>query len=111
MKPSLAVAAVVAIAVAVAFATSQLAAAPASPPLVAAPLAGPPAAVMFGHVESLARKGGRYEMRYDPALWLQGATASRAAVEDKVIKPGETVPKPRALRLAASGAPSLPRFR
>ena len=91
MKSSLALVAV-AIAVAAASSASQLAAAPASSSLVAAPLAGPPAAVMFGHVKSLTRKGGGYEMRFDPALWLQGVTANRAAVEDKVIKPGETVP-------------------
>ena len=37
---------------------------------------------LFGHVESLTRKGGRWEMRFDPALVLFGATAEQAAFED-----------------------------
>ena len=41
----------------------------------------------------LARRArGRIPMRFDPALWLSGATANRAAIEDGVIRPGETVP-------------------
>jgi hypothetical protein len=48
--------------------------------------------VLYGHVKSLAKKGRRFEMRVDPAWWLQGVTAERAAVEDKVIRPGEPVP-------------------
>jgi hypothetical protein len=56
-------------------------------------LAGPPPVlVQYGHVRSLVRKGGRYELRLDPAFWLGGATASHAAVEDGVIRPGEAVP-------------------
>ena len=31
-------------------------------------------------------------MRFDPALWLSGQTANRAAIEDGVIARGETVP-------------------
>ena len=31
-------------------------------------------------------------MRFDPALWLSGQTANRAAIEDGAIPPGETVP-------------------
>jgi hypothetical protein len=46
----------------------------------------------FGYVRSLARKGSRYELRFDPALWLGGVTANRAAAEDGVIQPGEGVP-------------------
>jgi len=47
----------------------------------------PPAApagqfVSYGHIESLTRRGGRFEMRFDPAWWLTGVTASRAALED-----------------------------
>lgn len=46
---------------------------------------------LFGHVESLTKKGSRYELRFDPALMLTGVTASRAAVEDGVIDPGQPV--------------------
>jgi hypothetical protein len=46
---------------------------------------------LYGHVTSLARKGNRFEMRFDPALWLTGVTAERAAVEDKAIAPGQPV--------------------
>jgi hypothetical protein len=46
----------------------------------------------FGHIRSLTRKGARYELRFDPAFWLGGATANRAAEEDGVIQPGEGVP-------------------
>jgi hypothetical protein len=57
----------------------------------------PPAApagqwVLFGHNRSLARKSGRFEMRFDPAWVLSGLGAERAAVEDKVLSPGEPVP-------------------
>lgn len=48
--------------------------------------------MFYGHIESLAHKGRRFEMRVDPAWWLQGVTAQRAAVEDKIIRPGEPVP-------------------
>jgi hypothetical protein len=40
----------------------------------------------------MTRKAGRFEMRFDPAWWLSGVAAQRAAVEDKVIRPGEAVP-------------------
>ena len=54
---------------------------------------GPPRMrVEFGHVRSLKRVGGRYEMRFDPALILSGETANRAAAEDGVVQPGEPVP-------------------
>ena len=57
----------------------------------------PPAApagqmVLYGHVKSLARKGGRFEMRFDPAWWLTGVAAERAAVEDGATSPGQGVP-------------------
>jgi hypothetical protein len=48
--------------------------------------------VHYGHIKSLTQKGGRFELRFDPAQWLQGVTATRAAVEDKAIQPGEAVP-------------------
>ena len=57
----------------------------------------PPAAstgevVLWGHARSLARAGSRYRLRFDPALWLSGETANRAAIEDKAIPAGDTVP-------------------
>jgi hypothetical protein len=57
----------------------------------------PPAApagqfVLFGHIKSLTRARRRFVLRFDPALFLTGATANRAAVEDKVISPGDAVP-------------------
>jgi hypothetical protein len=56
-------------------------------------LAGPPPTIVqYGYVRSLVATGGSYRMRFDPALWLSGETANRAAVEDRVIPPGETVP-------------------
>ena len=33
---------------------------------------------LYGHIESLTRKGNRYELRFDPALWLTGVPAERA---------------------------------
>jgi hypothetical protein len=47
--------------------------------------------VIYGHIKSITRKRGRFEMRFDPALWLGGVTAYRAAVEDGSIKPGEPI--------------------
>jgi hypothetical protein len=57
----------------------------------------PPAApagqiVQWGHIRSLTRRGSRYELRFDPAWWLSGVTAQRAAVADGAIGPGEPVP-------------------
>lgn len=37
---------------------------------------------LFGHIKSLTRKDGRWEMRFDPALLLRGVAAERAALED-----------------------------
>ena len=37
---------------------------------------------LFGHIKSLTRKQGRWEMRFDPALVLRGVSAERAALED-----------------------------
>lgn len=53
---------------------------------------GPRQLVFFGYVKSLTRSGARYVMRVDPALVLSGITGTRAAVEDKVIRPGDRVP-------------------
>ena len=57
----------------------------------------PPAApagqqALWGHIKSLARMNGRFEMRFDPAWLLTGVAAERAAVADGVLQPGEPVP-------------------
>lgn len=47
----------------------------------------PPAApagqmALYGHVRMLISKGGHFEMRFDPAWFTSGITASRAALQD-----------------------------
>jgi len=47
----------------------------------------PPAAragqmTLFGHIKTLTRKGGHFEMRFDPAWFTSGVTASRASLQD-----------------------------
>jgi len=47
----------------------------------------PPAApagqmVLYGHLKRMTRKGGHYEIRFDPAWFTSGVTASRAKFED-----------------------------
>jgi len=47
----------------------------------------PPAApagqmVLYGHVKKLAKSGGHYVMRFDPAMFTSGITASVAHKED-----------------------------
>ena len=46
----------------------------------------------YGHIKSLRLVGARYVLRFDPALWLGGVTAERAAVQDGAIRPGQPVP-------------------
>ena len=56
------------------------------------PMYSPPRELLhYGHIRSLTRKGARYELRFDPAFWLGGTTANRAAAEDGVIPPGTPV--------------------
>ena len=38
--------------------------------------------VLYGHIKKLTREGGHYELRFDPAWFTSGVTASRAALED-----------------------------
>jgi hypothetical protein len=38
--------------------------------------------VEYGYVKSLRRKGGSFELRFDPAWLLTGRTANQAALED-----------------------------
>ena len=47
---------------------------------------------IFGHIASLSKKGGDYELRFDPAWFTSGVTANAAAAEDGVVAPGEPVP-------------------
>jgi hypothetical protein len=54
---------------------------------------GPPREqVLFGHIESLTRAGDHFELRFDPAWFLSGETANRAAAEDGAVEPGQPVP-------------------
>ena len=85
--------------VAIALVASVVAAVSASSPLWAASKSSatlsrqsgfvrlPPAApagqmVLYGHIKKLTRKGGHYELGFDPAWFTSGVTASRAALED-----------------------------
>lgn len=93
MKPSLVVLTAAAILIAAISASARVSAASESSAALADPSLLPPRELVhYGHVRSLTRKGGRFEMRFDPAFWLGGLTANRAAVEDMVIQPGEAVP-------------------
>jgi hypothetical protein len=83
--------AVTALAAAV-FGSSRLLAAPASAAAATSKQQSgfkllPPAApaeqmALYGHVKTLTRGGGHFEMRFDPAWFTSGLTASRAARED-----------------------------
>ena len=81
-KLTLIVLAVVAIVGAAAFASSRIwAASPAASPRVAA--AQPCGEqVFFGHVKSVTPRGGRFELRFDPAWFTSGQTATLASLED-----------------------------
>ena len=63
-----------------------------SPFLPTPPFAPPRTTVFFGHAKSLTQAQGRWVLRVDPAAFLSGTTAQRAAVEDGAIGPGEPVP-------------------
>jgi hypothetical protein len=78
----------VAIATAAVFATLYLTRAPEERVVVERPCGDR----IFGHIASLERKNGRYEMRFDPAWFTSGVTANTAAAEDGVVEPGEPVP-------------------
>lgn len=72
--------------------SSARAASAASPFLPSPPFGPPREIVLYAHVKSLVRRAGRWELRADPALFLSGLTAQRAAVEDGAIAPGDAVP-------------------
>jgi hypothetical protein len=44
--------------------------------------APPPTIAQFGYIKSVTPKGTGFELRFDPALWLEGTTAAKAARED-----------------------------
>jgi hypothetical protein len=48
--------------------------------------------VEFGYIKSLEPKGADYELTFDPAWFLSGETANKAAAEDGAVPPGEPVP-------------------
>jgi hypothetical protein len=54
------------------------------PPAAALSAAARPCSdvALYGHIKSLTPKGDRFEMRFDPAWFLSGVTASRAKLED-----------------------------
>jgi|ERR1700693_3280920 len=83
MKLSLVIFATIAVLVAAVFASLRLFDASASSSATAKPKpCGPDAVALFGHIKSLTRTGDHFEMRFDPAWFLSGVTASRAALED-----------------------------
>ena len=53
---------------------------------------GPAKAELYGHIKSLTRTAGGVELQFDPAWLLSGTAAEHAAVQDKVLEPGEPVP-------------------
>ena len=83
MKPALVLVAAAAVLVGAGSASSRASHATGCGPLLRLPRTTPAGQiVLFGHIVSLKRNGARYEMRFDPALWLTGVTASRAKLED-----------------------------
>jgi hypothetical protein len=63
------------------FAASGPSSASASPATALNPC-GPHDVALYGHIKSLTPKGERFELRFDPAWFLSGVTASRAKLED-----------------------------
>lgn len=54
----------------------------AAPSAASAPTATRPQNVLFGHVKTMTPRGGHFEIKFDPAWWLTGVAAQRAALED-----------------------------
>jgi len=92
MKPVLITLTAVTAVAAAAFGSSRLLAAPASAAAATSKQQSglellPPAApagqmTLYGHVRTLTRRGRHFEMRFDPAWFTSGLTASRAALKD-----------------------------
>lgn len=51
-------------------------------PASAATVPERPPNVLFGHIKSMTASGGEFELQFDPAWWLTGVAAQRAALED-----------------------------
>jgi hypothetical protein len=72
MKPSLLILTAAAILLAEAAGSSAFSAG------ASAPVGKPRQLVLYGHVKSIARNGARFDLRFDPALWLTGTAAEQA---------------------------------
>ena len=85
MKRSLIFVAAAVLLAAAVFASSRVFAA-SDPPSAKASSAAPARpcsdVALYGHIKSLTPKGDHFELRFDPAWFLSGVTASRAALED-----------------------------
>jgi hypothetical protein len=57
-----------------------------------APTPGPSAAEQFGYIRSVSTAGPVATLAFDEAQFLTGDAAQKAAEEDGVVAPGETVP-------------------
>jgi hypothetical protein len=57
-----------------------------------APTPGPSAAEQFGYIRSISTAGPVATLAFDEAQFLTGDAAQKAAEEDGVVAPGETVP-------------------
>jgi hypothetical protein len=55
-------------------------------------LGAPSEQVLYGHIKSLKRTGDHYELQFDPAWFLSGETANKAAAEDGAVEAGQPVP-------------------
>ena len=65
---------------------------PAGAAFVSLPRAAAPGELsQYGHIRALVKTGSSYRLRFDPAFWLTGLTANKAAAEDGVVAPGEPV--------------------
>lgn len=84
MTPAGRALAVMAVAAVTAAAAASAARAPQQKPglLLLPPAAPAGQQVLFGHIKQLTKRGGRYELRFDPAWFTSGVTASRAKLED-----------------------------
>jgi hypothetical protein len=78
-KPTILTVTVVALLAAVALNAARLSAAPSAPLLTLPRAAQAGQMTLFGHIRSLTPQGKHFVMRFDPALWLTGVTAERAA--------------------------------
>jgi hypothetical protein len=64
----------------------------------AQPFTPPRQFVFFGYAKAVTPQGKGFLVRVDPAEYLSGETANRAAIEDGVIAPGDVVPNDHYIR-------------